>query len=84
MYISASRNRELSEFSEKIDVPFLIVGLLNTAFTHPSFTQEKKDSYERLEFLGDAILKLIVSNYFFKKYNKELEGVLTEKRNSVI
>ncbi len=84
MFISASRNRELSEFSEKINVPFLIVGLLNTVFTHPSHTQEKKESYERLEFLGDAVLKLIVSNYFFKKYNKELEGVLTEKRNSVI
>ena len=84
MFISANRNRELSEFSEKIKVPFLLVGLLNTVFTHPSFVQDKKDSYERLEFLGDAVLKLIVSNYFFKKYKKELEGTLTEKRNSVI
>lgn len=84
MFISANRNRELCEFSERIKVPFLIVGLLNTVFTHPSFVQDKKDSYERLEFLGDAVLKLIVSNYFFKKYKTELEGVLTEKRNSVI
>ncbi len=84
MFISAARNKALCEFSEKIGVPHLMVGLLNTVFTHPSFVQEKRESYERLEFLGDAVLKLIVSNYFFKKYNRELEGVLTEKRNSVV
>ena len=84
MFISANRSRELSEFSEKIGAPSLFAGLLNTIFTHPSCVQDKKDSYERLEFLGDAVLKLIVSNYFFKKYKTELEGVLTEKRNSVI
>ncbi len=84
MFISANRNRELCEFSERVGIPFIFVGLLNTIFTHPSFVQEKKDSYERLEFLGDAVLKLIVSNYFFKKYKAELEGVLTEKRNAVI
>ncbi len=84
MFISANRNRELVEFSEKINMPNLFTGHLNTALTHPSYTQEKAHSYERLEFLGDAVLKLIVSNYFFKKFKTELEGVLTEKRNSVI
>lgn len=84
MFISAARNKALCEFSEKINAPNLMIAHLNTAFTHPSFVQEKRESYERLEFLGDAVLKLVVSNYFFKKYNKELEGVLTEKRNSVV
>lgn len=54
--------------------------LYDTAFTHTSYANENKcESYERLEFLGDAVLELIISNYLYKN-DPEAEGELTKKR----
>ncbi len=55
--------------------------LLQTALTHTSYANEHNiDSYERLEFLGDAVLELVCSDYIFKKkhYN---EGEMSKKRS---
>ena len=55
--------------------------LLQEAFTHSSYSNEHKDNnnYERLEFLGDAVLELITSEYFYKNTNYK-EGEMTKKR----
>lgn len=62
--------------------------LLDTAFTHKSYANEvltqKKESYERFEFLGDAILEYIVSEYLFENYKDLPEGKLTKLRASLV
>lgn len=60
--------------------------LLKIALTHRSVLNEKKhlSSNERLEFLGDAVLELVISDYLFKKYQKEDEGKLTHRRAQIV
>lgn len=62
-------------------------GLLTTALTHRSALNEKKGasvSNERLEFLGDAVLELIVSNYLYRHYPDKPEGDLTHLRANLV
>ena len=61
-------------------------GTLVQAFTHKSFSHENPAavSYERLEFLGDSVLSLIVSEYLFTKYPDKTEGELTKIRSEVV
>lgn len=58
----------------------------NEALTHNSYTNEKhlKYNYQRLEFLGDAILQKYVSLYFFQKFPKSFEGELTKYRSKAV
>jgi len=60
--------------------------LLERALTHSSFASEnnKEYSYERLEFLGDAVLQLVVSAYLFKKHAHLNEGTLTKYRTILV
>lgn len=62
--------------------------LLVTALTHKSYANERKinkvESYERLEFLGDAILEFVVSEYLYKNYPDYPEGKLTKLRASLV
>lgn len=71
-----------------LDYQFKNPQLLKTALTHRSYLnehrQEKLQSNERLEFLGDAILELIVSLYLFKKYPSLPEGRLTTMRAQLV
>lgn len=58
--------------------------LLNTALTHSSYANEHNcDNYERLEFLGDAVLELATSEYFYLKQNKS-EGDMSKVRASYV
>jgi ribonuclease-3 len=56
--------------------------LLETALTHPSCAYGY--NYERLEFLGDAVLELVVSDYLYKKFGDLSEGTLTQKRAEIV
>jgi len=62
--------------------------LLNKALTHPSFTKEidakSLENYERLEFLGDAVLKLITSKLLYNKYPDYNEGKLSKIRSILV
>lgn len=73
--------------ADKLGVQFKDAGLLITAFTHRSYVNEHKKTVsehnERLEFLGDAVLELVVTEYLFTNY-KEPEGVLTNWRSSLV
>ena len=62
--------------------------LFLSAITHPSYTQEKNleytKCYERLEFLGDAVLKLAVSNMLYKKFPEYHEGEMSKIRSIAV
>ena len=62
--------------------------LLRVAFTHPSYTKEHEISsllsYERMEFLGDAVLKLVISKLLYKKYPEYAEGELSKIRSILV
>jgi len=75
----------LEEFEKEIEYKFKNIELLKTAFTHTSYAHENKvQSNEKLEFLGDAILEFVVSNYLYKNYNKLKEGEMTKVRATVV
>ena len=73
---------------EQFDLVFSDETLLETAFTHTSYANEhrllKISHNERLEFLGDAVLQLIISEYLFEKYPKRPEGDLTKLRSTIV
>lgn len=72
---------------EKLGVDFKDPELLVTAFTHRSYLNEHKKTVrehnERLEFLGDAVLELVVTEYLYVTYD-EPEGILTNWRSSLV
>ncbi len=76
---------ELSEFEENIGYVFKNKNLLINALTHTSYANERGlASNEKLEFLGDAILEFVSSEYLYKNYNHLKEGEMTKVRASVV
>jgi ribonuclease-3 len=55
-----------------------------TALTHSSLNEELHANNERLEFLGDAVLGIVIAEYLFKKFPKKDEGFLTELRSKLV
>ena len=84
------RNRKelLNELQEKIGYYFRNEGLLKQAVTHSSFANEQKinklSNYERLEFLGDAVLEMVCSEFLFQENPEMPEGQLTRLRASMV
>lgn len=72
---------------DKLGVTFKDIELLVTAFTHRSYVNEHrktaKEHNERLEFLGDAVLELVSTEYLYGNYS-EPEGILTNWRSSLV
>lgn len=81
-------NRNFHELEEKIGYTFNCTDYLITALTHTSYVNERKinkpESYERSEFLGDAILEFIVSEYLYTYRKDYKEGKLTKLRASLV
>jgi ribonuclease-3 len=75
---------ELKEFEERLHYIFSHPYYLEKAITHRSVQNHSEGNYERLEFLGDAVIDQAVSNYLFKKYPQSDEGTLTKKRASLV
>lgn len=78
----------IEQLEQKIGYVFQEKRLLKQALTHSSFANEQKinkwDDYERLEFLGDAVLELVSSEYLYKNHPRMPEGELTKKRSSMV
>ncbi len=78
----------LQMLEERIGYHFRNSALLKQALTHSSFTNEQKINkhkhYERLEFLGDAVLELVSSEFLFKEHKDTPEGELTKMRASMV
>lgn len=76
------------ELEEKIGYVFKEKDLLTQALTHSSFSNEQRinkyKNYERLEFLGDAVLELVSSRFFFLNYPEMSEGQMTRLRSSLV
>jgi ribonuclease III len=85
--ITAERVALLTVLQERLGYVFRDLALLDCALTHTSYTHEavgKHESYERLEFLGDAVLGLIVSAYLYVTYPTSSEGQLSKLRAHVV
>ena len=80
--------RQLKEFQQKIGYEFKDESLLLRAFTHSSYANErhlkKFSDNERLEFLGDAVLELVSSEFLYLNYRDMPEGKLTKLRASLV
>lgn len=77
--------KDLGMLEEKLGYCFNNKELLKTALTHTSYAYENKvQSYERLEYLGDSILEFISSQYLYENYKKLSEGEMTKVRASAV
>lgn len=80
--------KDFLEFQRKIGVTFGDPELLRAAFTHRSYLNEnrrlKLQHNERLEFLGDAVLELVTTEFLFNKYPDKTEGDLTAYRAGLV
>jgi ribonuclease-3 len=80
--------RDFSPFESKIGFQFKNKDLLTQAFLHRSYLNEHSDvsmdHNERVEFLGDAVLELVVTDYLYRKFPKRPEGDLTAYRAALV
>lgn len=80
--------KDFSSLEKSINIYFKNKDLLTQAFCHRSYLNENPDFYlshnERLEFLGDAVLELITTEYLFKNYPDKPEGEMTGWRASLV
>lgn len=79
------RKKQLQSFCKNLDIQMCNLDLLDIALTHTSYAHEAKKNpkpqhNERLEFLGDSVLSVIVSTYMFQNFPKLVEGQLTKLR----
>lgn len=88
MFISKERKKQLRKFQKKYSLRFKNLELLNQAFVHTSYTNEngidEKLSYEKLEFYGDAVLKLSISDFLYNHFSDYSEGELTKLRAELV
>ena len=78
---------KILDFLQKEGIPFKRLSLYKEAFTHSSYANEASRNirdYERLEFMGDAVLQLYVSDYIFNKFPSYPEGSLTTLRSKLV
>lgn len=79
------RKSVMKNVQEKIGYTFKNVNLLETALTHSSYANEcKKENNERLEFLGDSVLSVIISDYIFRRLPNVDEGWLSKYRATLV
>ncbi len=80
--------QQLEQFENKVAITFKDKTILFKAFVHRSFLNEQRgkgyEHNERLEFLGDAVLELIITDFLFNKFPNEDEGVLTAYRAALV
>jgi ribonuclease-3 len=80
--------KDFSALEKKLNLKFKNKDFLIQAFTHRSYLNENPDFYlshnERLEFLGDAVLELVVTEYLYQNYPEKSEGELTNWRAALV
>ena len=87
MNFSETRMEQLNFLQERIKFKFSDIKLLNTALTHRSYANENSETLkhnERLEFLGDSVLDILVSDYLVHEYSEFAEGTLSKIRATVV
>ena len=81
--VSASAKAPLARLSDRIGYVFSDSDLLHQALTHGSSGRKAKD-YERLEFLGDWVLSLVIADTLFHSHRKEQEGLLAARHSAIV
>ena len=88
---AGSNAEHIAEFEKRAGISFKDSGLLETAFTHRSYLNEsriregrKNEHNERMEFLGDAVLELIVTDHLYREFPAANEGQLTSYRSALV
>ena len=79
--------RKLAELSKKIDIKFKDEKIYEKALTHPSYNADAKtkhQDYERLEFMGDAVLGFVSADMIFKKHKGLSQGNMTKLRSLLV
>jgi len=82
--------KDLVHLEKELGYSFRDLALLECALTHSSYTNEKRikginaPSNERLEFLGDAVLQIVISEYLYENFKKFREGALTKMRQRIV
>jgi len=83
-----SLSERYENLEKKINISFKNIELLDLAFVHKSYVNEhqdlKSEHNERMEFLGDAVLELVVTEYLYKSFPTKGEGVLTNWRSALV
>ena len=80
----SKKSFKIKQFEKQLQYTFSDTYYLEKALTHRSIQNHSEGNYERLEFLGDAIIDQTVSIWLFKKYPQSDEGTLTKKRSSLV
>ncbi len=84
---SSERRKELQLFERQAAIKFRRLDLLNLAFAHRSYANENEgqlDNNEKLEFLGDSVLGLVVAEYLFEQLSDRAEGDLAKIKSFVV
>ena len=87
MDFSDTRMEQLDSLQDRIKFKFSDIELLNKALTHRSYANENSETLkhnERLEFLGDSVLDILVSDYLVHEYSEFAEGTLSKIRAAVV
>jgi len=79
-----SQNDDIKQLEKVLGYKFRNTKLLELSVTHASYTRSHKNSYQRLEFLGDAVISLVVAEFLIKKFPDLDEGELTNIRQQMI
>lgn len=82
------RQQQLLDLQQRCGINMPHLSLLNTALTHPSYAFENRanpvESNQRLEFLGDAVLGLVVAEFLYRRFPNKTEGELTRMRAALV
>lgn len=87
MYYEKKRLKELNKLQRELKVKFTNRNILNQALTHRSYANESHANIrenERLEYLGDSVLGLVINEYLFKRFEEYHEGDLAKIKSTVV
>lgn len=82
--LPAARRGQLTDLAQRLGHQFSDLSLLDQALCHASTGNDGRESYERLEFLGDAVLGFLVADHVFAKLPEIPEGELTDQRAQIV
>lgn len=83
--MNQQRTQQLKKLADTLDINGIDLNLLNQALTHPSYGMEKTTpDNQRLEYLGDAVIDLVMGEYLYNLFPNDDEGKLTKMRASLV
>ena len=86
--MTEKRRKELESLMEKLEISVTDYTEINSSLTHPSFVFEKDASRvehnQRMEFLGDAVVGLVIAEYLYHRFPEKKEGELTKMRAAIV